>query len=117
MPPTCAADGKATYVTVGCTPNTAPPYFIGEGCPAPVPVQVTRMNDIDQTAQTVNQLMQHNIGTNYPGSVWQNYTSDFSFVFTLARGLPPSPVQRSGKLTAKQKAAVAHTATMRRILR
>ncbi len=192
LPPTCAADGKATHVTVGCTPNTAPPYYIGEGCPAPVPVQVTRMNPIDQNAQTVNQLVHQNIGTSYPGSVWQNYilvnvlwssksspspakpvqvplpfaapmpsstipianttmetyiqqtadfgqgqqasncivchknaaiagnsriASDFSFVFTLASGLPPSPVPKSRKLTAKQKAAVAHPPTMRRILR
>lgn len=193
LPANCAADGKSTEVTVGCEPNVPPPYHIGGGCPAPVPIQVTRLTPIDPMAQRVNQLVQENIAKYFPDSVWKHYVlvnvlwsngaspsptkpvraplpfaapmpsgttvisnttmetyiqktanfgqgeeasncivchknatiagktgiaSDFSFVFGLARGLPPSqtPSLKAARLTPSQKAAVAHPPTMRRII-
>jgi len=72
LPKSCTPDGGST-VTVGCAPNQPPPYYIGEGCPPPVPIQVTRMNRLDSTAAGVNQAMQQAISGAYPGSVWSNY--------------------------------------------
>ncbi|WP_434345339.1 cytochrome c family protein [Myxococcus virescens] len=193
VPANCAADGTSTEVTVGCEPNVPPPYHIGDGCPGPVPIQVTRLTPIDPMAKRVNQLVQQNIATHFPDSVWKHYVlvnvlwstnpspsptkpakaplpfaaptpsgsvaianttmetyiqrtadfgqgpqasncivchrnatlagktgiaSDFSFVFGLAQGLPPSqaPSLKSMRLTPSEKAAVAHPPTMRRII-
>jgi len=58
--------------TVGCTPNTSPPYYLSQA--APVPVQVTRLNNIDPAdAVPINDSMQNNIRKFYPKSVFQYY--------------------------------------------
>lgn len=94
LPANCAADGKSTQVTVGCAANVPPPYFIGEGCPGPVPTQVTRMTPIDSTAQQVNQLVQQQIGQAYPGSVWQNYLLVNTLWSTNPSQSPTKPVKK-----------------------
>ncbi|RAJ82287.1 hypothetical protein CLV59_104512 [Chitinophaga dinghuensis] len=59
-------------VTVGCTPNTSPPYNLSQA--APVPIQITRLNAIDKTdAVPINTSMQNNIRQFYPQSVFQYY--------------------------------------------
>ncbi|MFO0587618.1 MAG: hypothetical protein U0441_08765 [Polyangiaceae bacterium] len=73
VPGSTAGAGQNVSVTVGCTPNTKPPYDLGPGCPGPVPIQVTRSIQLDSTAESLNQQMQAFIGQNYPGSVWQYY--------------------------------------------
>jgi len=73
VPASCLASGKSSPVTVGCQPNVPPPYYLSQGCPKPVPVQVTRATPIDSTTGAVNQAMQANIASNNPGSVWQYY--------------------------------------------
>ncbi|MCY1041133.1 cytochrome c family protein [Corallococcus sp. bb12-1] len=90
VPANCSADGGATQVTVGCTPNTPPPYFIGDGCPAPSAVQVTRLTPIDKTAAEVTATVQQHLRQAYPGSVWENYL----LVNTLwSTGPSPSPTK------------------------
>ncbi|RBL92903.1 cytochrome c family protein [Chitinophaga flava] len=59
-------------VTVGCTPNTSPPYYLSQA--KPVPIQLTRLNPIDPTdAVPINDSMQNNIRKFYPQSVFQYY--------------------------------------------
>jgi hypothetical protein len=72
VPAACQFNGQASVVTT-CTPNTPPQYQIGDGCPAPTPTQVTRVNPIDATAATVNATVQAAIQRAFPGSVWQSY--------------------------------------------
>ncbi|MAX81460.1 MAG: cytochrome c family protein [Crocinitomicaceae bacterium] len=61
-----------SMVTVTCTPNTSPPYYLSQG--SPVPIQVTRTNPIDPTdAIPINQMMQDNIKKYNSNSVWQYY--------------------------------------------
>ena len=61
-----------TSVTVSCTPNTSPPYYLKKA--PPVPIQLTRVNTIDQkNAKPINQRMQDSIAKFYPNSVWQYY--------------------------------------------
>lgn len=69
----CLPAGVTSPVTVACTPNTAPPYDLGPGCPAPVPIQVTRANALDTTVLGVNARVQQAIAQAYPDSVWQYY--------------------------------------------
>lgn len=93
VPAACAADGKSTQVTVGCTPNTPPPYFIGDGCPAPSPVQVTRMTPIDTTAAQITATVQQQLQQAYPGSVWGNYLLVNVLWSTGASPSPTKPVK------------------------
>lgn len=61
-----------TTVTVSCTANTSPSYYLKYA--SPVPIQVTRTNSIDQTdAAPINKKMQDSIKKFYPNSVWQYY--------------------------------------------
>lgn len=64
--------GGDSTVTVGCTANTSPPYYLNQA--GPVPIQTTRVNGIDpQDAVPVNTRMQAAIKQYYPNSVWQYY--------------------------------------------
>lgn len=56
-----------------CPPNQPPSYYIKPGGPGPAPIQVTRVNALDQSATSVNNTVQKFIAQNYPGSVWQYY--------------------------------------------
>ncbi len=59
-------------VTVGCTPNTSPPYNLSQA--APVPIQVTRLNLLDASnAVPINDSMRNYIRKFYPQSVFQYY--------------------------------------------
>ncbi|MCY1058675.1 cytochrome c family protein [Nannocystis sp. SCPEA4] len=71
--PTACQFNKQANVTVQCTPNQPPQYWIGDGCPAPTPTQVTRLSPIDSDAQTVNDTAWATIRAAYPDSVWLNY--------------------------------------------
>ena len=63
-------DGTTDSVT--CTPNTSPPYYLKNG--APVPIQLTRVNSIDEKdAKPINKKMQDSIQSFYPDAVWQYY--------------------------------------------
>jgi len=58
--------------TVTCTANTSPPYYLSQA--AAVPIQLTRVNQIDPTnAVPINDSMQNNIRKYYPESVFQYY--------------------------------------------
>jgi hypothetical protein len=71
----CLPNGKTAPATVNvvCTANTSPPYNLGPGCPAPVPIQVTRATGLDSTAQQINAAMWQTIKASYPTSVFQYY--------------------------------------------
>jgi hypothetical protein len=56
-----------------CKPNQSPSYYLKKGGPGPTPIQVTRVNALDQSATSVNSTVQQFIAQNYPGSVWQYY--------------------------------------------
>ncbi|ASF48013.1 cytochrome c family protein [Methylovulum psychrotolerans] len=75
VPAACTTQGGSgtVPVTVSCTANQSPPYYLGQGCPKPVPIQVTRTTQLDSNAQTANQTVQNGIRQNYPNSVWQYY--------------------------------------------
>lgn len=61
-----------SVVTVTNAPNVSPPYYLSQA--APVPIQCTRSNAIDPiNAAPINALMQANINSLYPNSVWQYY--------------------------------------------
>jgi hypothetical protein len=71
--PSCLPSGKTSPVTVSCQPNQPPPYYLGQGCPGPVPVQVTRVVPIDSDARNANAIAQKAIAGAFPQSVWRNY--------------------------------------------
>lgn len=73
VPASCLPSGATSPVTVSCTPNTPPPYYLGNGCPGPVPIQVSRVVPIDSDAQQANSIAQAAIAKAFPKSVWQNY--------------------------------------------
>lgn len=60
-------------VTVSCSTNVSPGYYLCNGGPAPSAIQLSRINPIDNYAATVNKLMQGQIASRYPNSVWQYY--------------------------------------------
>jgi hypothetical protein len=64
--------GKDSTVIVSCIANTSPPYYLNQA--KPVPVQIQRINSIDQAdAAPINKMMQKNIQQAFPNSVWQYY--------------------------------------------
>lgn len=75
VPASCTTTGGSgtVPVTVSCTANQSPPYYLGQGCPTAVPIQVTRTTQLDSNAQSANQTVQNGIKQNYPNSVWQYY--------------------------------------------
>jgi hypothetical protein len=64
---------SSSAVTVSCSPNTSPPYYLTKGGPKPVPIQVTRLTPIDNYAQAANDTMREAIARAYPRSVWKYY--------------------------------------------
>jgi hypothetical protein len=75
-------------VTVGCEPNARPPYHIGGSCPAPRPIQTTRVVPIEPDTDDVNRMVQDSISRTYPGSVWRNYKL-VNVQWALARAIDP----------------------------
>lgn len=69
----CLASGKPATVTVSCIANTPPPYYLGAGCPAPVPIQAERTAKLDSTAEAVTASVWSAILTQTPQSVFGNY--------------------------------------------
>lgn len=66
-------DSLTSPVTIGCTANVPPPYYLKAGM-KPVPLQLERTNPINQTnAQPINNNMRDTIKKYYPQSVWQYY--------------------------------------------
>lgn len=97
--PACAADGSSTSVTVGCTPNTPPPYYLCQGGPGPSPIQVTRLTALDAVNTIpVNDTMQAAIARYFPNSVWQNYQLINSMWSTSPYPNPVKPVTIPAKL-------------------
>ena len=70
---TCLGPDQRSPVTVSCTPNTSPPYYLGVGCPAPVPLQATRTASLDSNANKINATAWTAIKGSYPSSVYQYY--------------------------------------------
>ena len=63
---------NGTNVSVTCTANTSPPYYLTDA--NPVPIQITRVNSIDtEDAAPINSKMQNSIKGFYPNSVFQYY--------------------------------------------
>lgn len=60
-------------VTVGCKPNTRPPYHIGGSCPAPRAIQTTRVVPIQADVADANRVVQASIAKNQPDSIWRYY--------------------------------------------
>lgn len=75
VPAACQYEQQA-QVTFGCDAkawNQPPQYWLGDGCPPPQPIQVTRLTPIDANAQAANQAAWKAMDTAYPRSVWRNY--------------------------------------------
>lgn len=65
--------GNDTAVTVTCTPNTQPPYYLVHGN-KPVPIQVTRLTSLHTSyVDSANAQATRGIVAAYPNSVWQYY--------------------------------------------
>jgi hypothetical protein len=94
------ANGQDTTVTVSCTPNTPPPYYLKNA--GPRPIQITRSNAIDSiAARPINAMMQSNIRNFYPNSVWQYYQLvDVIWSATPAQRQPTTPQQSPISLTS-----------------
>ncbi|MGH6636631.1 MAG: cytochrome c family protein [Gammaproteobacteria bacterium] len=88
----CLPQGATSPVTVSCTANTSPPYYLGDGCPGPVPIQVSRVVPIDNDAQMANSTVQSAIKLAFPNSVWQNYQLVNVIWSTNPTQDPPKPV-------------------------
>ena len=56
-----------------CPVNQPPSYYLVPGGKGPVPIQVSRVNALDQNAVLVNTTVQQCIAQYFPGSVWQYY--------------------------------------------
>lgn len=69
----CLPDGAKSPVTVGCAPNVSPPYYLGDGCPAPTPIQVTRVLPIDANAQAANEASRRALARYASDTVFQYY--------------------------------------------
>lgn len=110
--PTPVALKNGKTVTVPCTPNTPPPYYLSEGRVAPI--QVTRVNSIDpEDAVPINTRMQNNIKTFYPNSVFQYYQLVDVIWSQLPIPDPTKPIQAPQNINASSmlsgKAIVANT--------
>ncbi len=93
------AKGKDTTVIVTCRPNTSPPYYLKKA--PPVPIQITRANAIDaNNAAPINQMMQANIKSFYPNSVWQYYQLVDVIWSSTPRPQPTTPIQAPFSLTS-----------------
>lgn len=68
-----AAGTASRIVTIGCAPNTRPPFHIGGVCPAPRAIQATRIIPIEPDTDDVNRMIQDGIAKTWPDSVWQYY--------------------------------------------
>jgi hypothetical protein len=79
-------------VTVPCAANTSPPYYLSQA--EPVPIQVTRVNKIDQNdAVPINDTIQNNIRKFYPESVFQYYQLVDVIWSQLLQSDPTTPIQ------------------------
>ncbi|MDR6564650.1 MULTISPECIES: hypothetical protein [unclassified Arcicella] len=88
-----------SVVTVSCTPNQSPPYYLSQA--APVPIQITRSNPIDPNdAAPINQRMQSNIKKVYPNSVWQYYELVDVIWSQSVQKDPTTPIDAPRKLNA-----------------
>ncbi|HXH12529.1 MAG TPA: cytochrome c family protein [Alphaproteobacteria bacterium] len=106
----CLPQGVTSPVTVSCTPNTPPPYYLGPGCPGPVPIQVSRVVPIDSDAQKANAKVQAAIKSAFPNSVWQNYQLVNVMWSTSPTQDPAKPVQVPLQLSSMLPSAkVANT--------
>jgi hypothetical protein len=87
----CLPPKTSSPVTVSCTPNTPPPYYLGLGCPAPVPIQVTRVVPLTSVARAVNKTAHAAIQKYYPHSVFQYYQLVDVLWFLNPTPTPPAP--------------------------
>jgi hypothetical protein len=79
-------------VTVSCTANTSPPYYLKDG--TPVPIQLTRVNSIDpEDAAPINAKMQNSIKGFYPNSVFQYYQLVDVIWSQIIQPDPTTPIQ------------------------
>jgi hypothetical protein len=111
--PTCLASGQTSPVTVSCTPNTPPLYYLGSGCPAPVPTQVTRTTPLAAASQTANSTAISAITSNYPNSIFQYYQL-IDVLWSTTPTQDPTTPQRvplnPASMTAGNPGTVANTA-------
>ena len=84
-------------VTVSCTTNVSPPYYLKQA--KPVPIQITRVNGIDSVdAIPVNTRMQAAIRQFDSSSVWQYYQLvDVIWSQSLQKN-PTKPIQAPRKI-------------------
>jgi hypothetical protein len=72
----CQYEGQ-TKITIGCDQsawNQPPQYWLGDGCPDPQPIQVTRRFPIDANAVAANQAAWKAMDdAGYSSSVWKSY--------------------------------------------
>lgn len=60
-------------VTIGCKPNTRPPYHIGGNCPPPRAIQTVRTIPIQADVDNANRVVQASIAKTHANSIWRYY--------------------------------------------
>lgn len=112
--PACVPDGgtgtSPIPVSVGCTPNVSPPYYLGPGC-APVPIQVNRTTSIDGTAANQTVAAWQAIQQAYPASVWLHYQL-VNVIWSSNAGEASGPVPVPLQLNAMQPSGVVANTTL-----
>ncbi len=103
---------NGTTVSVPCTPNISPPYYLSQA--NPVPIQATRLNQIDPIdAAPINAKMQGQIKQFYPNSVWQYYQLVDAIWSQSLQPDPTKPIQAPRNLNTSSmlsgEAIVANT--------
>lgn len=94
VPSSCVPNGGTgtSALSVGCGPNTPPPYNLGPGC-SPVPIQVTREIPIDPSTMGINTKVQQALQSLYPGTVWQYYQL-VNMIWSTQAPPPPTKPQK-----------------------
>jgi hypothetical protein len=112
--PDCLPDGgtgsSSVPVSVACTPNVSPPYYLKPGCAA-VPIQVTRTTPIDGVAAGQTLAAWAAIEQAYPTSVWRNYQRVNAF-WSSSAGEASGPVPVPLQLHSMQPPGVVANTTL-----
>lgn len=104
--------GKDTIVTVGCTPNQQPPYYLVNGN-KPAPVQVSRLTSLHtKDNDSANNQAVRGIVAAYPNTVWQYYRLVNVIWSTAPAQDGNQNATDSMKLSAMQPTSAVANATM-----
>lgn len=99
-------------VTVGCRPNTRPPYHVGGRCPPPRAIQTTRVVPIQADVADANRTVQASIARAHPEAVWRYYKLINVQWSPSPPADPPAPAAVPARLNATFPAMPVSNTTM-----